>query len=103
MKKLVLTSICTLAVAAGALAQGTITWSINNFDYTAQTNSTQYSPLFGGGATGSGAIGSTFGGGVSGGPGFYVELLYQAYSGNGSTVAGGGTVASPQTLAQLAT
>jgi len=103
MKKLVLTSICTLAVAAGVFAQGTVNWALNPGDYSAQTNSTQYSPLFGGGATGSGAQGRPLGGAAGGTGGYYIELLTQAYSGNGSTVAGGGTVASPTTLAQLAT
>jgi len=102
MKKLVLTTLAALAVAGSAMAQGTVTWSINNFDYTAQTNSTQYSPLFGGGPTGSGAIGNTLGNTTLGnGSGFYVELLYQAYSGNGGA-SGSGNVAQPSTLSQLA-
>jgi len=102
MKKLVLTSVCTLAVAGAALAQGTVNWSISPGDYSAQTNSTQYSPLLGGGAAANGAVGRTLGAGASGGGGYYIELLTQAYTGNGSTVAGGGTVASPTTLSQLA-
>jgi len=103
MKKLVLTTLATLAVAGSAMAQGTITWSINSFDYSAQTNSTQFSPLFGGGLTGSGAQGAAGGLGAysSGAANFYVELLYQAYSGNGGA-AGSGNVAQPTTLSQLA-
>jgi hypothetical protein len=96
MKKLVLTSICTLAVAGAAFAQGTVNWTgpaANAF--TSQTNSTQYSPLFGGGTTGSGAIGGTFGSAASGGGAFYFELLYTAYTGSPAAV--------PQTLSQLAT
>jgi len=96
MKKLVLTSICTLAVAAGALAQGTVNWSINIGDFTYQTNSTQYSPLFGAGSTGGGAIGGA-GTGL-----YYFELLSQAYTGNGGTVGGGGLAAQPATVSQLA-
>jgi len=101
MKKLALTSVCTLALASAALAQGTIQWNIIPTDYTAQTNSQTYSPLLGGGSTGSGAVGGTFGSSATGGGAFYVELLYQAYSGNGG-VAGSGNVAQPTTLAQLA-
>jgi hypothetical protein len=95
MKKLVLTSICTVAVASGALAQGFVNWTgpaANS--YTTQTNSTQYSPLFGGGSTGGGAIGGTTGSGTGAG-GFYFELLYTSYSGTQAAV--------PQTLTALAT
>lgn len=102
MKKLVLTSICTVAVAAGALAQGTVNWSINPGDYSAQTNTQTYSPLTGGGSTGGGAIGRPLGGSGTGTGAYYIELLTEAYTGNGGTVAGGGTVAQPTTFAQLA-
>jgi hypothetical protein len=100
MKKLVLTSVCTLAVAGAALAQGTVNWSGPSFSYyTTQTNSQTYSPLFGGGSTGSGAVGVTAP--TSAGGSFYFELLYTAYSGSGNGFAG--VAASPSTLTQLAT
>jgi len=60
MKKLTLTFGCALAVAGAAFAQGTVQWSstiVPTF-ITFQTNSTAYSPLFGGGTTGSGAVGA---------------------------------------------
>lgn len=94
MKKLVLTSICTLAVASGAFAQGAITWAnIGAGFVTSVTNSTQYSPLFGGGATGSGGSSAT---GVIG-SGYYYELLFTSYT------PGGPAASQPTTLSQLAT
>jgi len=100
MKKLVLTSVCTLAVAGGALAQGTINWSgPANGSYTTQTNSQTYSPLFGGGpAPAGGSIGLT---GTATGS-YYFELLYTAYTGSGNGTAGS-IAPQPTTLAQLAT
>jgi hypothetical protein len=96
MKKLVLTSVCTLAVAGAALAQGTVSWSGPSFSaYTTQTNSQTFSPLFGGGSTGSGAVGLTAP--TSAGGAFYFELLYTAYNGSG-----GSLTAQPSTLSQLA-
>jgi hypothetical protein len=76
MKKLVLTSVFSVALAGLALAQGNVNWTGPSFSYfTAQTNSTTY---FGGGSTGSGAVGST----ATTALGFYYELLdsstYQA-------------------------
>jgi hypothetical protein len=97
MKKLALTSICTLAVAGAAFAQGTVSWSGPSFtSYTTQTNSTQYSPLLGGGSTGSGSFGLTAP--TSAGGAFYFELLYTAYTGNGTALT-----AQPSTIGQLAT
>jgi hypothetical protein len=94
MKKLVLTSVCTLAVAGAALAQGTVSWTGPSFSaYTTETNSQTYSPLFGGGTTGSGTVGLTSTASGS----YYFELLYTAYSGGGSLTA------QPSTLTQLAT
>jgi hypothetical protein len=84
MKKLALTIICALATASAAFAQGYVNWSIAANSITAQTNSTVYSPLFGGGSTGGGAIGSTANGGTSGLHYMY-ELLYQSFSGSLAT------------------
>lgn len=93
MKKLVLTTACALAVTGSAFAQGSVNWgSISAGNYTAQTNSTLYSPLFGGGPAPGGAIGNA--GGATGG--FYFELLY-------NTSFTGSQVARPTTLAGLAT
>lgn len=80
MKKLALTIICALATAGAAFAQGYVSWSTPAGSITAQTNSTVYSPLFGGGSTGGGAIGVTANG-ASSGLHYMYELLYQAQSG----------------------
>jgi hypothetical protein len=98
MKKLVLTSVCTLAVAGAAFAQGTVQWQGPSFSsYTTQTNSTQYSPLFGGGnAPAGGSVGATL---VAGS--YYFELLYTAYTGTGNGESS--LTAQPTTIAQLAT
>ena len=61
---------------------------------TAQTNSTTYSPFFGGGVTGFGAIGAA--GGTNSGPRFRYELLYGAQF-NGTIIP------VPTTLADLNT
>jgi len=90
MKKIVLTSICALAMTGISYAQGTLLWStINPGAMTAQTNATAYSPLFGGGATGSGTVGVTTTVATS----IYYALLYTAYSGS--------QVAQPTSLAAL--
>jgi len=91
MKKLTLTIICALAMTGVAFAQGTVNWStISAFTMTAQTNSTQWSPVFPsleGSATGSGAIGDVAGNvSYASGSGFYFELLYNT-SFTGSQVA----------------
>jgi hypothetical protein len=86
MKKLALTTVCALAMTGAAFAQGLVNWgSISFGSMTAQTNSTAISPLFGGGATGGGAIGAA-GGSASLGTGFYYELLYTTYSGSQATI-----------------
>jgi len=93
MKKTALTTICALAVTGIAFAQGNVNWTGPSAAFfTAQTNSTTYSPLQGGGATGdanaaSGATGTAA-------SGFYYELLYSSYS---------GTVATVSTISQLLT
>jgi len=94
MKKLALTFACTLAVAGAAFAQGTVSWTgPSAASVTIQTNSTQYSPLFGGGASGSGSTGFALGSTTTGN-GYYFELLYTAYTGS--------QAAQPSTLSQLA-
>jgi len=93
MKKLVLTTVCTVAMAGAAFAQGTVHWdTIGAGGYTAQTNSTTYSPLFGGGSAVGGTIGNTFTAAVA--PGAYDwELLYLGGAQQGS---------APTTLSALA-
>jgi hypothetical protein len=91
MKKLVLTTVCALAMAGAAFAQGNVNWAVPFSAYTSQTNSTQYSPLFGGAATGAGAIGNTISS-TTAPLAFYYELLY----------LGGAQVSAPTTLAGLA-
>jgi hypothetical protein len=89
MKKLVLTTVCALAMAGAAFAQGNVQWTgVSASAFTTQTNSTQYSPLFGGAAAVGGAIGNTSA--VLGSYDF--ELLYLA----------GAQVGAPTTLAALA-
>ena len=90
MKKLVLTTVCALAMAGAAFAQGNVNWAVPFSAYTSQTNSTQYSPLFGGAATGAGAIGNTISS-TTAPLAFYYELLY----------LGGAQRAAPTTLAGL--
>jgi len=90
MKKLVLTAVCAVAMAGAAFAQGTVNWGVPFSGYTAQTNAVTYSPLFGGGATGSGTIGNTANSTVA--PNTYLwELLY----------LGGAQTTAPTTLAAL--
>ena len=92
MKKLVLTTVCALAMTGAAFAQGTVSWTTISFSaFTAQTNSTQYSPLFGGASTGSGVIGNTISS-TTAPLAYYFELLY----------LGGAQVSAPTTLAGLA-
>jgi hypothetical protein len=85
MKKLTLTIGTVLAMAGAAFAQGTLNWNgtLTFSAVTAQTNSTQYSPLMGGGATGNGASGVT----ATTANGYYYELLYNTAAFTGSTVA----------------
>jgi hypothetical protein len=84
MKKLTLTIGMVVAMAGAAFAQGTISWlTISPAAITAQTNSQSYSPLFGGGSTGTGAIGVT----AVTANGFYYELLYNTAAFTGSKIA----------------
>jgi len=71
MKKLILTTVCAMAMAGVASAQY-LNWNTISFSaMTAQTNATVYSPLFGGGAA-NGNAGAT----ATAANGFYYELLY---------------------------
>jgi len=86
MKKLVLTTVCALAVTGAAFAQGNVSWATPFSSITAQTNSTQYSPLFSGGGTPvGGAVGLT-GGAITTGLTYDYELLYTTYSGVGGAL-----------------
>jgi hypothetical protein len=95
MKKLVLTSVCALATAGAAFAQGNVNWGAISFaNFTAQTNSTTRSSFTGGGSAVGGSVGAAGGSSVSG-ANFYYELLYTSYSGTQAAV--------PTTLAALGT
>ena len=76
------------------MAQGTVNWSAISFaNFTAQTNSTTQSAIFGNGlATGSGAVGNTAGAATTG---FFYELLYKSQS------AFGVASSQPATLSAL--
>jgi hypothetical protein len=92
MKKLALTIVCLSALTGVVFAQGSVNWStISAAAMTAQTNSSQFSPLFGGGS-GAGPSGDIS---VAGG-GFYFQLLF-------NTTLVRSTNANPTTLAELAT
>lgn len=94
MKKLVLSSVCTLALAGVAFAQGSVNWTAVPTGITAQTNSTAYSPLMGGGSAVGGAIGAT----ATTAGGFYFELLIGA-----TTTSGNISGIAPTSLAALGT
>ncbi len=88
MKKLVLTTVCAMAMAGAAFAQGTLVWSsISAAAMTAQYNA-NYSPLFGGPGGGTGVNMGTANGG------FYFELLY-------NTAFTGTKIAQPSSVAAL--
>jgi hypothetical protein len=72
MKKFALTIISAMAVTGAAFAQGYVNWAIPTGDVTFETNSTVYSPLFGGGSTGGGSFGLT----ATTAGGFDYALLY---------------------------
>jgi len=94
MKKTIVTSLVALTVVGGAFAQGYVNWgsgAIAGNNFTAQTNATAWSPLFGGGTTGSGTVGAT----ATTGGGFYYAMLYTAQP------AYGVAVSQPSTLAAL--
>ena len=92
MKKVLITSVCAIAMVGSAFAQGKVNWgSISASFVTAQTNATSYSPLFGGGSAG-GATGNTTA--VAGQ--FAYELLF-----NGTSVPVSGAGVAQPTLAGL--
>ena len=101
MKKILLTSLFAIAISGVAMAQGTVNWgSISFASFTAQTNSTQQSAVFGNGAsTGNGAVGGTASASLVSGNNnlFYFELLTKA-----QPVAGVSTP-QPTTLSSLQT
>jgi len=91
MKKLVLTTVCALAVTGAAFAQGTIQWQPGSTSMVFQTNAISISPLFGGG---SGPAGGTSGNVPTWTTQpFYYMLLDQTYTGVQAT--------APSTLLQL--
>jgi hypothetical protein len=84
MKKLVLTTVCAVAMTGAAFAQGYVNWAIPTTEITVETNNTVFSPLFGGGNSGV-AGGGTIGLTSTTASSFYYALLTQAYSGSPST------------------
>jgi hypothetical protein len=76
MKKIILTSLCTLGAAGVVLAQGTINYG-SWLGYTMETNTTVVSPLYTGTVTG-GTIGKVVG--STGSDNFYYEVLFNAAS-----------------------
>jgi hypothetical protein len=82
-------------VSLPALAGGTVNWTSPSAGViTIQTNSSQFSPLWGGGSTGVGSVGDAQGS-IALGTGFYFSLLYQTFTGVQAP--------PPMTLAQLST
>jgi hypothetical protein len=83
MKKLILTTVCAVAVTGSALAAGNLNWGSAPFgSITAQTNATAYSPLMGGGS----AVGGSIGAPANGSLNTYYELLYTTFSGTQATI-----------------
>jgi hypothetical protein len=75
--KAILAILTLIGMTGTSLGQGTVNWQVISFvAVTAQTNTQQYSPIFGGGPTGGGAIGNTAP--ASSGLVYYYELLYNA-------------------------
>jgi hypothetical protein len=75
MKTLALAIVCVLAMTGAVFAQGTVVWNfITPGSMTAETNTTQGSPVFGGGSEGGGTVGP-IAPGVSGAT-YNFELLY---------------------------
>jgi hypothetical protein len=92
MKKLIATSVCALALCGAASGQSTLNWASIHVPWmTAQTNSTAYSPLQGGGISGGGSQGAMAS--ASSGLVYYFELLYTPYTGT--------QLATPVSLSEL--
>lgn len=94
MKKILLTSVCALAVTGAAFAQGSVNWgAISAANMTAQTNTSALSPFV------TGSLNPAFGPAVGGtgasasGALFYYALLTSAYTGS--------QAAQPTTLAAI--
>ena len=83
-----------IGITGTCLGQGTVNWPgiISPAAITAQTNTQQWSPLFGGGSTGGGTVGNTAP--ASSGLVYYYELLY-------NTNFTGSQVPTPNTVAAL--
>ena len=97
MKKVLITSVCAIALAGSAFAQGKLNWQTISASFvTAQTNATVMSSVVGGGASGlqGGTVGSTT---ATAGQFSYALL----FSGTSVPVSGAG-VAAPASLASLA-
>ena len=96
MKKTIVTSLLALTVIGGAFAQGTVNWgsgAIAGNTFTAQTNSVNYSPLFGGAATGLGA-GAAVGATATTATGFYYAMLYTNQPLAGTAISAPGSLAA---------
>jgi len=74
MKKLALTIGCAMAMTGAAFAQGYVNWATPTTELTIETNSTAYSPLFGGGSAPGGTVGLT----ATVASSFDYALLYQS-------------------------
>jgi len=92
MKKLIIASVCSLAVVGAAFGQGAVNWgSISFANFTAQTNTVTYSSFTGGGstaggATGVAAVGATQGAASLGSGYFYALLVGAVWNGSAATV-----------------
>lgn len=86
MKKLVLTTVCAMAMAGAVLGQGFVSWGTPFGSITAQTNSTAYSPFYplAGSPPAGGAVGVTVS--STSGSVYYYELLYTSFSGSQATI-----------------
>jgi len=83
MKK-ILTTLAVTGLTAAAFGQGLVNWSGVAGLVIVQTNSTVYSSLTGGAATGSGTVGNTAGSGTSV---YYYELLVSSTATTAPTTA----------------
>ena len=81
MKKLILTTVCAMAMSGAVFAQGYISWTTSSTYLTMQTNAVTISPLFGGVAPLGGTIGNT----ATTANGFDYILLTKAFTGTVSS------------------
>jgi hypothetical protein len=96
MKRTIFTLVILTYCIGVAWGQGSVVWSSAGGLVSWQTNSTTYSPFFGGGVTGSGTIGFAAINSAVPGPTFRYELLYGALYNGSVNVA-------PTTLSDLNT